>query len=45
MSSSHDFGAVVTTAVLQLVLSSSAPTAVRDGIEALVRNEFADVER
>ena len=45
MSSNHDFGAVVTTAVLQLVLSSSAPTAVRDGIEALLRNEFADVER
>jgi hypothetical protein len=45
MSSSHDFGAVVTTAVLQLVLSSSAPTAVRDVIEALLRNEFADVER
>jgi hypothetical protein len=43
--SNHDRAAVVTTAVLQLVLSSSAPTEVRDGIEALLRNEFADVER
>jgi hypothetical protein len=45
MFSNHDCSAVVTTAVFQLVLSSSAPTAVRDGIEALLRNEFAGVER
>jgi hypothetical protein len=45
MFSNHDCAAVVTTAVLQLVRSSSAPTAARDGIEALLRNEFADVER
>jgi hypothetical protein len=45
MFSNHDRAAVVTTAVLQLVFSSSAPTAVRDGIEALLRNEFTDVER
>ncbi len=40
----HDRAAVVTTALLQ-VLSSSAPIEVRDGIEALLRDEFADVER
>jgi len=44
MSSNHDFGAVGTTAVLQLVLYR--PRQQRcDGIEALLRNEFADVER
>jgi hypothetical protein len=40
-----DRAAVVTTAVLQLILSSSAPMAARNRIEALLRDEFADIER
>jgi hypothetical protein len=45
MVSNRDRAAVVTSAVLQLVLSSSAPTAVRDQIEALLRDEFIDAQR
>jgi hypothetical protein len=45
MTSNRDRAAVITTAILQLIRSSSAPTAVRDRIEILLRDEFADVER
>ena len=45
MFSNHDCAAVVTTAVLQLVLSSSAPAAARGRIKDLLRTEFADVQR
>jgi hypothetical protein len=41
----RDRAAVVTTALLQFILSSSAPAAVRSDIEALLRDEFADVKR
>ena len=41
----RDRAAAATTAVLQLILSSSAPTAARDRIEDLLRGEFADVQR
>jgi hypothetical protein len=45
MFSNHDRAAVVTTAVLQLVLSWSAPRAAQGRIEDLLRTEFADVQR
>jgi hypothetical protein len=45
MVSNRDHAAVVTTAILQLILSSSAPTAARDPIEDLLRTEFDDVRR
>jgi hypothetical protein len=41
----RDRTAITTTAVLQLVLSSSAPAAARGPIEDLLRNEFAEVRR
>jgi hypothetical protein len=43
MVSNRDHAAVVTTAILQLILSSSTPTAARDSIEDLLRAEFDDV--
>lgn len=44
MTSNRDRAAVTTTATLQLILSSSAPAAARDPIEALLRDELADIE-
>jgi len=41
-----DRAAVVTTAVLQIILSSSTPrSGLRQHVEELLRDEFADVER
>jgi hypothetical protein len=41
-----DRAAVVTTALLQIILSSSTPrSGLRQHVEELLRDEFADVER
>jgi len=41
-----DRAAVVTTAVLQIILSSSTPrSGLRQHVEELLRDEFAGVER
>jgi len=41
-----DRAAVVTTALLQTILSSSTPQAgLRQHVEALLRDEFADIQR
>jgi hypothetical protein len=41
----RDRAAVTWTAILQLVLSSSAPAAAGDPVQALLRDQFAEVQR